>query len=47
VTDHINFLLLGLGNGAVFAALAVALVVCYRSSGVLNFATGTIALYGA
>jgi len=47
VTDHVNFLLLGLGNGAVFAALAVALVVCCRSSGVLNFATGTIALYGA
>ena len=40
VADHLNFVLLGLGNGAVFAALAVALVVTYRSSGVLNFATG-------
>ncbi len=36
VTDYLNFLLLGLGNGAVFAALAVALVVTYRSSGVLE-----------
>ena len=47
MTDHLNFLLLGLGNGAVFAALAVALVVTYRSSGVLNFATGAISLHAA
>jgi sulfate-transporting ATPase len=47
VTDYINFLLLGLGNGAVFAALAVALVVTYRSSGVLNFATGALSLHAA
>ena len=42
-----TFLLLGLGNGAVFAALAMALVVTYRSSGVLNFATGAQSLYAA
>ena len=47
MTEHLNFLLLGLGNGAVFAALAMALVVTYRSSGVLNFATGALALQGA
>src|SRR3546814_15409755 len=47
MTDYINFLLLGLGNGAVFAALAVALVVTYRSSGVLNFATGALSLPAA
>ncbi|MEZ5143493.1 MAG: branched-chain amino acid ABC transporter permease/ATP-binding protein [Acidimicrobiales bacterium] len=45
--DHVGSLLLGLGNGAVFAAIAVALVVTYRSSGVINFATGAIALYVA
>jgi sulfate-transporting ATPase len=39
--------LLGLGNGGVYAALALALVLTYRSSGVINFATGAIALYGA
>ncbi|MCU1454194.1 MAG: transporter [Acidimicrobiales bacterium] len=44
---HLAFLLLGLGNGAVYAALALALVVTYRSSGVVNFATGVIALYTA
>src|SRR3984885_7825148 len=42
-----TFLFLGLGNGAVFAALAMALVVTFRSSGVLNFATGAQALYAA
>jgi ABC-type branched-subunit amino acid transport system ATPase component/branched-subunit amino acid ABC-type transport system permease component len=41
------FLLLGLANGAVFASLAIALVVTYRSSGVINFATGAVALFGA
>ncbi|MDH3047252.1 branched-chain amino acid ABC transporter permease/ATP-binding protein [Gordonia alkanivorans] len=45
--QHLNFLLLGLGNGAVFGALALAVVLTYRSSGVVNFATGAIALYTA
>ena len=45
--QHAIFLLLGLANGAVYAALALTLVVTYRSSGVVNFATGTMALLGA
>ena len=45
--QHITFLLLGLANGAVFALLALALVVTFRSSGVINFATGAIALFSA
>jgi branched-subunit amino acid ABC-type transport system permease component len=47
MSQYLVFLLLGLGNGAVFGALAMALVVTYRSSGVVNFATGAIALYSA
>src|SRR5664279_3112806 len=47
MNEHLTFLLLGLGNGAVFAALAMALVVTYRSSGVLNFAVAPIALHAA
>jgi ABC-type branched-subunit amino acid transport system ATPase component/branched-subunit amino acid ABC-type transport system permease component len=47
LSTYVQFLFLGLGNGGVFAALAVALVVTYRSSGVLNFATGAQALYAA
>jgi ABC-type branched-subunit amino acid transport system ATPase component/ABC-type branched-subunit amino acid transport system permease subunit len=45
--SHIGFLLLGLGAGAAYAALAMALVVTYRSSGVINFASGSLAVYGA
>jgi ABC-type branched-subunit amino acid transport system ATPase component/branched-subunit amino acid ABC-type transport system permease component len=47
VAEHSAFLLLGLGNGATFAALALALVLVYRSSGVVNFASGAIALLTA
>jgi sulfate-transporting ATPase len=36
---------LGLGNGGTYAALGLALVLTYRSSGVINFATGAQALY--
>lgn len=45
--DHIASLLLGLGTGGVYAALALALVITYRASGVVNFATGAVALYVA
>lgn len=45
--EHVNALLGGLGNGAVFAALALAIALTYRSSGVINFATGSIALFAA
>ncbi|ARE37812.1 ABC transporter (plasmid) [Rhodococcus sp. BH4] len=47
MTDHIVFLALGLGNGAVYAALGLALVMTFRSSGVVNFSTGAVALYVA
>jgi ABC-type branched-subunit amino acid transport system ATPase component/branched-subunit amino acid ABC-type transport system permease component len=45
--EHLAFLLLGTGSGAVFGALALGIVLTYRSSGVVNFATGAIALFGA
>ncbi|UGT62563.1 ABC transporter permease subunit [Nocardia asteroides] len=44
MSQHLQFLLLGIGSGGVFGALAIALVLTYRSSGVLNFATGAMAL---
>jgi len=47
VSQSVVFLLLGLGNGAVFGALALALNLTFRSSGVINFATGSIALLAA
>jgi ABC-type branched-subunit amino acid transport system ATPase component/branched-subunit amino acid ABC-type transport system permease component len=45
--QHLTYLFFGLGNGGVYAALALALVLTYRSSGVINFATGAMALYAA
>ena len=47
MTDHLAYLVLGLGNGAVYAAIGLALVLTFKSSGVVNFATGAIALYAA
>jgi len=35
----------GIGNGAVYASLALALVLIFRTTGVLNFAQGEMALY--
>lgn len=42
-----TFFILGLGNGAILAAFGLSLAVFYRSSGVVNFATGAIGMYGA
>lgn len=47
MTDHLSYLVLGLGNGAVYAAIGLALVMTFKSSGVVNFATGAVALYTA
>jgi branched-chain amino acid transport system permease protein len=35
----------GIGNGAVYGSLALALVLVFRTTGVLNFAQGEMALY--
>ncbi|GED99784.1 ABC transporter [Gordonia spumicola] len=47
MTSHLANFVLGLGNGAVYAALGLALVMTFKSSGVVNFATGAVALYAA
>lgn len=44
MTDHLTFLLLGLGTGSVIAALGIGIVVTHRASRIVNFAhaaTGT------
>ncbi len=38
------FILLGLGSGALIAAIALGVVVTYRGSGVINLATGGVAM---
>ena len=49
-TDITQSLVIGIVNGAVYALIALGLVLVYRSSGIFNFAQaefGTIAVYGA
>jgi branched-chain amino acid transport system permease protein len=48
-SDLLNQTVIGLVNGAVYALVALGLVLIYRSSGIFNFAQaefGTIAVYG-
>ena len=44
MAETITLLLLGLGAGSLIALSALGLVLMYRSSGVVNFATGAIAM---
>jgi branched-subunit amino acid ABC-type transport system permease component len=38
VSEHLLFLIVGLGAGAAYAAIAMALVTTYRGTGVINIA---------
>lgn len=43
--SHLTFLLLGLGVGAVIAALGLGIVVTHRASGIINFAHAAIGMF--
>src|SRR5689334_4027175 len=45
MSSYILFLLLGLGAGAVYAMLALGLVLKYRSAGVVDFSHGAVAMF--
>ncbi|MGH3153393.1 MAG: ABC transporter permease, partial [Streptosporangiaceae bacterium] len=40
------FILLGLGSGALIAGIALAVVLTYRGSGIINLSTGAVAMLG-
>ncbi len=44
---YLQFLLLGIGTGAIIAALSSGMVLAYRASGVINLAHGAVAGYTA
>lgn len=44
--QHLAFLLVGLGAGAVYGALGLALTTVHKASGVLSIAHGAIAMWG-
>lgn len=41
------FIVIGLGPGALIAGVALGVVLTYRGAGVINFATGSVAMIGA
>src|SRR4051794_26346037 len=43
-TNLLLFALLGLGQGALIAGIAVGVVVTHRGAGVINLATGAVAM---
>lgn len=45
--DIVLFVLLGLGAGAVIGGIAMAVVITYRGSGIINLATGAISMVAA
>lgn len=45
MSDHLTYLALGLGSGAVIASLAIGVVITFRASNVINFAHGAIGMY--
>jgi branched-chain amino acid transport system permease protein len=47
VSQFLLFVLLGLGPGALIAGVALGVVLSYRGSGLINLATGAIAMLGA
>ena len=47
MNQHLLFVIVGLGAGAAYAAVAMALVTTYRGTGVINIAQGAMAVWGA
>jgi branched-chain amino acid transport system permease protein len=45
MTNFLQILVVGIGNGAIYAMLGLGLVVIYRSTGLLNFAQGELAMF--
>src|SRR4051812_24065451 len=47
MSDYLPFLVLGITSGSIYALAALGLVVTYTTSGVFNFAHGTVAMVSA
>jgi ABC-type branched-subunit amino acid transport system permease subunit len=47
MSSYLLFLLLGLGSGAVYATLALGLVLKFRSAGIVDFSHGAVAMFCA
>jgi ABC-type branched-subunit amino acid transport system ATPase component/branched-subunit amino acid ABC-type transport system permease component len=47
VDQYLLFMVVGLGFGCIYAAIGMGVVITYRGTGVINFATGAMAMWGA
>ncbi len=47
MNQYLIFALIGLGFGVLYAAVGMGVVITYRGTGVINFATGAMAMWGA
>ncbi len=47
MTDYLFYLVLGVGAGAIIGSFGLGLVITYQASGVVNFATGAMAMWSA
>jgi branched-chain amino acid transport system permease protein len=47
LSTYFQFIVLGLGLGAVYIGLGTGLVLVYRATGIINFAQGAMAMWGA
>lgn len=45
--QYLLFAVVGLGFGSIYAAVAMGVVITYRGTGIINFATGSMAMWGA
>ncbi|MET8052408.1 ATP-binding cassette domain-containing protein [Streptosporangium sp. NPDC005286] len=45
--NELTFILIGIGTGSLYALVAQGLVLIFRGSGIVNFAQGAFALFGA
>jgi branched-chain amino acid transport system permease protein len=47
MTEFIQYIVVGLANGGVYATLALALVLIHRATGIVNFAQGEMGMFAA
>src|SRR5881409_1318793 len=45
MTEFLQYVVVGLSNGGVYATLALALVLIHRATGIVNFAQGEMGMF--
>ena len=45
MTEFVQYIVIGLANGSIYATLALALVLIHRATGIVNFAQGEMGMF--